>query len=159
MCNINFTAACALSVALAVSPSTLTTEMPSSSAKAVFTAEAPAPSPLMSQAVVHTGMVYFSGSLGIDPATNDFVKGTFQDRVVCVVSRHAIVSGRAKQLDQRQSLANLEKVLLAANSNLKNVVKVDIFITSPQLFAPLNEVYAEIFKQEVKPVCGSRWIR
>ncbi|KAF2169494.1 hypothetical protein M409DRAFT_36205 [Zasmidium cellare ATCC 36951] len=106
--------------------------MPSSSAKAVFTAEAPAPSPLMPQAVVQNGMVYCSGSLGIDPATNDFVKGTFQDRV-------------------RQSLANLEKVLMAANSNLKNVVKVNIFITSPQLFAPLNEVYAEVFNQEVKP--------
>lgn len=51
-------------------------------AKAVLTKNAPAPIPQLSQAVVYNGMVYCSGSLGIDPATGKMVEGTVKDRTV-----------------------------------------------------------------------------
>lgn len=51
-------------------------------AKAVLTSKAPAPIPQLSQAVVYNGMVYCSGSLGIDPATGKMVEGTVKDRTV-----------------------------------------------------------------------------
>ena len=51
-------------------------------AKAVLTTKAPAPIPQLSQAVVYNGMVYCSGSLGIDPATGKMVEGTVKDRTV-----------------------------------------------------------------------------
>jgi hypothetical protein len=50
--------------------------------KAVLTAKAPQPIPQLSQAVKYNGMVYCSGSLGIDPATGKFVEGTVKDRTV-----------------------------------------------------------------------------
>lgn len=120
-------------------------------AKSVLTSQAPAPSPLMSQAVKYNGMVYCSGSLGIDPTTNDFVKGNFRDRVVRR-SRIKVDSYEALTSPQRQALINLDRVLHASNSSLLQVVKVNIFITSQSLFEELNEVYAEFFTQEVKPV-------
>jgi len=56
--------------------------MPPTRPKAVFTTQAPAPIPQLSQAVKYNGMVYCSGSLGVDPATGKMVEGTVQDRTV-----------------------------------------------------------------------------
>ena len=49
---------------------------------AVLSQDAPAPSPLMSQAIICNGMVYCSGSLGIDGKTGKFVEGDTSDRTV-----------------------------------------------------------------------------
>lgn len=49
---------------------------------AVLTPSAPAPMPVLSQGVIWNGMVYVSGSLGIDPSTGRFVEGTVADRTV-----------------------------------------------------------------------------
>lgn len=49
---------------------------------AVLSKEAPAPSPLMSQAVVYNGTIYCSGSLGIDAQTGTFVEGGPRERTV-----------------------------------------------------------------------------
>ena len=51
---------------------------------AVLTDKAPKPIPQLSQAVKYGGMVYCSGSLGVDPSTSKFVEGSVQDRTVCV---------------------------------------------------------------------------
>ena len=52
------------------------------SQKAVLSKGAPAPSPLMSQAIISNGMVYSAGSLGIDPQTGTFVPGGAFERTV-----------------------------------------------------------------------------
>lgn len=49
---------------------------------AVLSKDAPAPSPLMSHGIVWNGMVYVSGSLGLDPETGAFVPGDASDRTV-----------------------------------------------------------------------------
>ncbi|KAK4457052.1 Endoribonuclease L-PSP/chorismate mutase-like protein [Cladorrhinum samala] len=99
---------------------------------AILTDKAPKPIPQLSQAVKYNGMVYCSGSLGIDPETGKFVEGTVKDRT-------------------RQCLKNLSAVLEAAGSSLKNVVKVNVFLTDMKNFATMNEAYDEFFTQSPKP--------
>jgi len=53
---------------------------------------------------------------------------------------------------QRQCLKNLSAVLEAAGSSLKNVVKVNVFLTDMKNFATMNEAYDEFFTQSPKPV-------
>lgn len=53
---------------------------------------------------------------------------------------------------QRQVFKNLSAVLEAAGSNLKNVVKVNVFLTTMDNFAAMNEAYDEFVTAEPKPV-------
>ncbi|KAK4642449.1 hypothetical protein QC761_508950 [Podospora bellae-mahoneyi] len=99
---------------------------------AVFTQNAPAPIPQLSQAIKHNGMVFCSGSLATDPKTGKFIEGSFQDRV-------------------RQCLDNLKEVLLAAGSSLDHVAKVNVFLTDMKNFKDMNEVYDQFFTKEPKP--------
>ena len=49
-------------------------------------------------------------------------------------------------------MSNLSKVLEEAGSSFNNVVKVNIFLTTMDNFATMNEAYDEFFTQDVKPV-------
>ncbi|KAE8162434.1 Endoribonuclease L-PSP/chorismate mutase-like protein [Aspergillus tamarii] len=100
---------------------------------AVLTPSAPAPMPVLSQGVIWNGMVYVSGSLGIDPSTGRFVEGTVADRT-------------------DQIFRNISAILQAAGSNLANIVKVNIFLTDMSNFQTMNEAYAKNIPEGVKPV-------
>jgi enamine deaminase RidA (YjgF/YER057c/UK114 family) len=52
---------------------------------AVLTKNAPAPAPFLSQALICQGMVYCSGSVGMDPSTSQIVKGSVKERAVCSI--------------------------------------------------------------------------
>ncbi|KAI0517053.1 L-psp endoribonuclease family protein [Xylaria bambusicola] len=94
--------------------------------EAVSTQNAPAPLPQFSQAVKYNGMVYCSGSIGIDMSTKTLAKGGVQP-------------------ETRAAIKNLSAVLKAAGSDLSNVVKVNVFLTTMDDFAPMNQVYDEFF--------------
>ncbi|KAJ5747153.1 uncharacterized protein N7511_008849 [Penicillium nucicola] len=98
----------------------------------VLSQDAPAPSPLMSQGIISNGMVYCSGSLGIDPKSGTFVSGDASDRTV-------------------RALQNLEGVLKAAGSDLSKVVKVTIFLSSMDHYANVNKGYGKVFIHDIKP--------
>ncbi|KAK8083922.1 yabJ [Apiospora saccharicola] len=98
----------------------------------VLTDKAPKPLPQFSQAVKYNGMVYCSGSIGFDPATSSLVEGGVKNQT-------------------RRALQNLTAVLEAAGSSFENVLKVNIFLTTMENFAAMNEAYDEFFQQEVKP--------
>ncbi|KAK1831278.1 Endoribonuclease L-PSP/chorismate mutase-like protein [Podospora conica] len=98
----------------------------------VSTNRAPAPLPQFSQAVKYNGMVYCSGNIGLAPSTAKLVGGTVKDRT-------------------RQTLRNLSVILEAAGSSLRNVVKMNIFLTTMDNFALMNEAYDEFFVWETKP--------
>ncbi|RKL35373.1 hypothetical protein BFJ72_g8892 [Fusarium proliferatum] len=101
--------------------------------EAVSTKSAPAPLPQFSQAVKHNGMVYCSGNIGAIPGTNfELVEGTVKDRA-------------------RQAIKNLEAILKESGSSLRNIVKMNIYITDMQNFALVNEAYDEFFTWEPKP--------
>jgi enamine deaminase RidA (YjgF/YER057c/UK114 family) len=59
-----------------------------SSRFAVFTPNAPKVGPFMSQAVISNGLVFSAGSLGLDPATGQFVEGTVADRAVSPLAQY-----------------------------------------------------------------------
>ncbi|KAM0231602.1 hypothetical protein ACHAPO_008450 [Fusarium lateritium] len=97
----------------------------------VFTTAACEPLPQFSQAVKYNGMVYCSGSIGIDPKTNDLVPGTATDRA-------------------RMALQNLKAVLEAAGSSMDRVVKANIFLADMKDFDAVNVAYDEFFPQDPK---------
>jgi len=95
------------------------------SKEAIRTEKAPAPfqGAPYSQAVVHGDLVFVSGQLGIDPATNEVVQG-----------------GVAAQTER--ALENVRAILEEAGSSLANVLQASIFLIDLQDFAAMNEVYA-----------------
>ncbi|KAE8450620.1 hypothetical protein EG329_005964 [Mollisiaceae sp. DMI_Dod_QoI] len=94
--------------------------------EAVKTDKAPPPMPFFSQAIKCGGMVYCSGSIGMDPTTSKIVEGSVADRAA-------------------QSLKNLAAVLEAAGSSIDNAVKVNVFLTNMEDFAAMNKVYEQFF--------------
>ncbi|KAF2495076.1 YjgF-like protein [Lophium mytilinum] len=96
------------------------------SKQVVSTTKAPAPLPQFSQAIKYNGMVYCSGSIGVNPATKKLAEGGIQS-------------------ETRQAIQNLAAVLEEAGSGLANIVKVNIFLTTMDHFKSMNEVYDEFF--------------
>jgi 2-iminobutanoate/2-iminopropanoate deaminase len=90
--------------------------------QAVSSDQAPAALGPYSQAIVAGGLVFCSGSAGIDPAT-----GTAPDGI---------------EAQTEQALLNLAAVLAAAGASMADVVKTTIFYSDVDDFARLNEVYA-----------------
>jgi 2-iminobutanoate/2-iminopropanoate deaminase len=82
-----------------------------------------------SQAVKANGLVFCSGQIPTDPQTGQFISG-----------------GIAEQTDQ--VLKNLSKVLHAAGTDLKRVVKTTVFLVDMQEFAAMNEVYGRYFTDQ-----------
>lgn len=96
--------------------------------KAIHTAEAPRALGPYSQAIEAGGMVFASGQVPIDPATDAFVPGGITEQT-------------------RQSLTNAKHVLEAAGTDLSHVVKTTVFLADMADFAAMNEVYAQFFSQ------------
>jgi 2-iminobutanoate/2-iminopropanoate deaminase len=90
--------------------------------QAVSSDQAPAALGPYSQAIVAGGLVFCSGTAGIDPATG------------------AAPAGIEAQTEQ--ALRNLAAVLAAAGASMADVVKTTIFYSDVDDFARLNEVYA-----------------
>ena len=98
--------------------------------KAIHTDKAPAAIGPYSQAIEVNGFVYASGQLPIDPATGNFPEG-----------------GVAAQT--RQSILNAEKILQAAGTDLKHVVKTTVYLADMADFGAMNEVYTQFFSEPV----------
>jgi len=77
-----------------------------------------------SQAVVHGGLMFASGQIGLDPASGQLVA----DDVITQAG---------------QVMKNLEAVLAAAGSGLNDILKVSIYLTDMGDFAAVNKGYAE----------------
>ncbi len=94
---------------------------------AVSTPDAAAPLAAYSQAVVANGLVFCSGTTGVDPRTGEVP---------------ADITAQAEL-----AFANLASILVAAGSSLAHVVKTTVFYTDPAEFAAINEVYSRTFGQ------------
>ncbi len=79
-----------------------------------------------SQAIKVGSLVFTSGQIPIDPATDSITAVTIEDQT-------------------RQVIGNLAEVLKAAGTGLDRVVKTTVFIKDMNDFAALNAVYAELF--------------
>ena len=90
--------------------------------KAISTDSAPAALGPYSQAIVAGGLVFCSGTAGIDPATG--------------------VPGDGIEAQTELALRNLDAILIAAGTSLQALVKTTIFYANVEDFATMNAVYA-----------------
>ena len=94
----------------------------------IATSEAPAAIGPYSQAIRAAGLIFTSGQVAIDPATQQVVAGDV-----------------AAQTDR--VLRNLDAILRTAGSSLGKVVRCTVFLKNMGDFAAMNEVYGKYFKE------------
>ena len=95
--------------------------------KAVISTEkAPAAIGTYSQAIKVDNTVYLSGQIPLVPETMALVEGDFAAQAT-------------------QVFKNLQAVCQAANGDLQNIVKLNIYLTDLSHFPTVNEVMAEFF--------------
>ena len=97
--------------------------------KVILTNSAPAPIGPYSQAIEVGNLVFCSGQIPLDPATNQVFTGD--------------VKGQAELV-----MKNIEAVLTAAGLTFKNVVKTTIYLTNMADFQSVNEVYGRFFPEQ-----------
>ncbi|MBE6859920.1 MAG: RidA family protein [Ruminococcus sp.] len=100
----------------------------------INTQSAPAAIGPYSQAVVCSGMVYTSGQIAINPATN-------------TVEASDIV-GQTEQI-----MKNLGEVLAAAGSSFDKAVKTTCYLADMNDFAAFNEIYGKYFTSKPARSC------
>lgn len=96
------------------------------SKKIINTTAAPGAIGPYSQAIQTGNLLFVSGQIPINPATNELVMDNIQDEI-------------------KQVMENLKAVLSAANVGFENIVKTTIFLSDMSLFAAVNEIYGSYF--------------
>ena len=94
----------------------------------IATAEAPQAIGPYSQAIKAAGLIFTSGQVAIDPATQQVVAGD--------------VSAQTERV-----LKNLAAILQASGSSMEKVLRCTVFLKNMGDFAAMNEVYGRHFKQ------------
>ncbi|EXL52407.1 hypothetical protein FOCG_08199 [Fusarium oxysporum f. sp. radicis-lycopersici 26381] len=79
-------------------------------------------SPILSEALIHNGLVYTSGKIGVDAKTSVLVSDDVAEQTKAV-------------------LGLLESVLHEAGSGLDKILKFNIYLTNINDFAAMNAVY------------------
>jgi 2-iminobutanoate/2-iminopropanoate deaminase len=94
----------------------------------IATGQAPQAIGPYSQAIRAQGLIFTSGQVAIDPATQQVIAGDI-----------------SKQTDR--VLKNLAAILQASGSTLEKVLRCTVFLKNMGDFAAMNEVYGRYFKQ------------
>lgn len=97
--------------------------------KAVTTSKAPKAIGPYSQAVKCNGLIFVSGQVAIDPATQQVIEGD--------------VAAQTERV-----MKNLSAILAASGSKLDQVLRSTVFLKNIDDFAAMNAVYAKYFKAE-----------
>lgn len=94
----------------------------------VFTEKAPRPVGQYSQAIKAGDFLFISGQVAINPAT-----GKIEERTV---------GGQTRVI-----LQNVKAILESQGAGLKDVVKVTVYLSRPEDFNEMNQVYSEFFAE------------
>ena len=97
--------------------------------KHVATKQAPTPIGPYSQGVIAGGLLFVSGQIPIDPATDKLVEGDIK-------------------VQTEQVLKNILAVLREAKMGPENVVKATVFLADLADFPEMNEVYGKYMGKE-----------
>ena len=97
--------------------------------KHVATTQAPTPIGPYSQGVIAGGLLFVSGQIPIDPATDTIVEGSIE-------------------VQTEQVLKNLLAILKEAKIGPENVVKTTVFLKDLADFPKMNDVYARYLGKE-----------
>ena len=92
----------------------------------ISTDKAPAAIGPYTQAVKVGNLLFTSGQIPIDPATNTLVEGGIE-------------------VQARRVMENVKAILTASGADMDAVVKTVVFIKDMNDFAKVNEIYAEYF--------------
>ena len=94
----------------------------------ISTDKAPAAIGPYSQAVKSGKLIFTSGQIAIDPATNTLIEGGIEEQT-------------------RRVLDNVKAILSARGANMYQVVKTVVFLKDMNDFAKVNEIYAKYFTE------------
>lgn len=94
--------------------------------KVIRTTEAPVPQGVYSQAILAEGLIFVAGQVAINPATGQFEPGDIRS-------------------ETRRVLRNVQAILTAGGSSLRDAVRLGVFISDLKDFAAMNEVFREFF--------------
>ncbi len=97
--------------------------------KIIKTSAAPAAIGPYSQAVKTAHFLFTAGQIAISPESGEMIQG-----------------GVAEQT--KQVLDNLSAVIREAGATLAQVVRTTVYLTKPDDFTPMNDVYATYFSSE-----------
>ena len=96
--------------------------------QAIATDNAPAAIGPYSQGVRAGDFVFVSGQIPIDPATGEFAANDIEGQT-------------------RRVLTNIRNILEKAGTDMDHVVKTTVLLADIKDFVPMNNVYAEFFKE------------
>jgi reactive intermediate/imine deaminase len=94
--------------------------------KYISTTNAPAAIGTYSQAVSVHNTIYLSGQIGLNPKTMELVSPEFKDQA-------------------EQMFKNMQQVVLEAGCEMKDIVKVNLYLLDMRNFSIINEVMAQYF--------------
>ncbi len=94
----------------------------------ISTPDAPKAIGAYSQAVRCGNTVYVSGQIPLDPTTGELVQSSMEAQI-------------------RRVFDNLQAIVKAANGELSQVAKLNVFLTDLSHFALLNTIMAEYFSE------------
>lgn len=100
----------------------------------IYTDKAPAAIGPYSQAVQAGNILYISGMIPVDPATNTMAGSTIEEQA-------------------SQIMRNIDAVLKEAGFSVDDVVKTTCFLADMNDFAKFNEVYADFFTSKPARSC------
>ncbi|MDE3178448.1 MAG: RidA family protein [Acidobacteriota bacterium] len=89
----------------------------------------PKPRGVYSPAIVADGFVFVSGQGPVNPETNEMELSEIR-------------------AETRQTLKNIQAILEAAGSSMKDVVRLGVFLADMNDFAAMNEVFKEFFPED-----------
>jgi len=100
--------------------------------KIINTPKAPKNIGPYNQSVLANGMLFISGQIAIDPATNELISGDIES-------------------ETHRVLKNLGAILNEAGLGYEDVVKCSVFVNDMNDFGRINSVYATYFEEEWAP--------
>ncbi|MBM72523.1 MAG: reactive intermediate/imine deaminase [Crocinitomicaceae bacterium] len=96
--------------------------------KHIHSDEAAKPVAAYTQAVIAGDLVFVSGCIPINHTTGELISDSIENAT-------------------KQSLTNVENILIGAGLNLKDVVKASVFMIDSDDYAGMNSVYSKIMPQ------------
>ena len=97
--------------------------------KVINTHKAPKAIAQYSQATRAETLLFTAGQIAIDPKTDTFIDGDVASQT-------------------RQVLENLKAVIEAAGTDLSHTLKTTVYLTEPENFSAMNEIYGQYFTAE-----------
>ncbi|MEO6758450.1 MAG: Rid family detoxifying hydrolase [Saprospiraceae bacterium] len=98
----------------------------------VNTPQAPLPIGPYNQATLCHGLLFVSGQIALDPATGELVLDDIET-------------------ETHRVLQNVQAILEAGGSNLRQVLKASVFVKDMNMFGRINAVYGTYFQPEFAP--------